>query len=67
MLSYRLYFLDPQSARIQDFREFEAEHDAAALEIAESLRGGGPMELWCRTRKVKKWPALFVPPSKESA
>jgi hypothetical protein len=67
MQSYRLYFLDPQSGRIKDFGEFEAEHDAAAREVAESLRGDGPMELWCSARKVEQWPAVIVPPSKRSA
>ena len=53
--SYRLYFLDPQSARILGFEEIEAESDAAAIEQAEQRRGDKPMELWCRARKVQHW------------
>jgi hypothetical protein len=67
MDGYRLYFLDLRSGHINNFREFEAEHDAAALDAAERLRGQGPMELWCRTRKVEEWPALFAPRPRASA
>jgi hypothetical protein len=65
MDGYRLYFFDPQRGRIQSFREFEAEHDGAALEEADRLRSVGPMELWCHARKVKQWPSLFAPLAKE--
>src|SRR5436190_20383396 len=51
---YRLYFLDPRSGRIRGFHEFEAEHDAAAIEKAERMRVDDPMELWCRARKVEQ-------------
>lgn len=66
MDSYRLYFFNLQSGRIVNFQEFEAQHDAAAMDEAERVRGDGPMELWSRTRKVEKWPALFASPSIES-
>lgn len=52
---YRLYFMDGFSGHIDHFREFEAEHDDAALEIAERWREKGPMELWNRERKLKHW------------
>ena len=55
MDSYELYFLNPKGNHIRRFREFEAEHDFAALVEAERLRGDGPMELWCHNRKVEKW------------
>jgi hypothetical protein len=67
MDGYRLYFLDPRGGRIKSFRELEAEHDSAAINEAERLRSDGPMELWCRTRKVEQWPALLAPPSQKSA
>ena len=55
VLYYRVYFLDRYSGHIDHFREFEASTDADALMIAESWRGGGPMELWNRHRKLKHW------------
>ena len=47
MLYYRLYFMDRFSGHIDHFREFEAEDDSAAIEIAERLgerRGDGIVE-----------------------
>ena len=67
MDGYRLYFLDLRNGHIKHFRETMAEHDAAATDAAERLREDGPMELWCRTRKVEEWPALFAPRSKAPA
>lgn len=55
MSYYRLYFLDPSSGHIDHFREFQAEHDLAALAIADGWREGGAMELWNRQRKLKRW------------
>lgn len=55
MAYYRLYFMDRFSGHIDHFREFEAEDDLAAVEIAEGWASGGPMELWNRTRKLKRW------------
>jgi len=52
---YRLYFIDRSSGHIDQFREFEAEHDAAALLLAERWREERPMELWNRERKLKHW------------
>lgn len=55
MLYYRLYFMDRYSGHIDHFREFEAETDDAALQIAERSLNGRPMELWNRQRKLKRW------------
>jgi hypothetical protein len=55
MRYYRLYFMDRFSGHIDHFREFEAEDDSAALELAESWNDAQPMELWNRTRKLKRW------------
>lgn len=52
---YRLYFMDRFSGHIDHFREFEAEGDHAAVAIAEGWASDGPMELWNRTRKLKRW------------
>lgn len=52
---YRLYFMDRFNGHIDHFREFEAEHDDAALAIAERWHEKGPMELWNRERKLKRW------------
>ncbi len=54
---YRLYFFDDQSGHIINYRQFEAEHDAAAVASAERWWWGGPMELWHQSLKVEKWPA----------
>ena len=67
MLNSRLYFLDGSNGRIRDFREFEAEDDAAAIDDAESGRMDGPMELWCRTRKVRNWEAILIRQSRMTA
>ena len=55
MLYYRLYFMDRFSGHIDHFREFEAEDDAVAIEIAEGWREDRPMELWNRQLKLKHW------------
>jgi hypothetical protein len=55
MLYYRLYSFDRFSGHIDHFREFEAEDDDAALILAERWQAGGPMELWNRERRLKRW------------
>jgi hypothetical protein len=55
MRYYRLYFIDRSSGHIDHFREFEADDDEAAFVIAERWREGSPMELWNRSRKLKRW------------
>ena len=59
MRYYRLYFMNRASGHIDQFREFEAEDDEAALAAAERWRDGQPMELWNYDRKLKHW---TVPP-----
>ena len=56
MRYYRLYFMDRFSGHIDHFREFEAESDEAALEVAEGWRDGRAMELWNRQRRIRQWP-----------
>lgn len=55
MIYYRLYFMDRFSGHIDHFREFQAEHDDAALAIAERWREDRPMELWNLERKLRHW------------
>ena len=57
MVQYRLYFIDRFSGHIETSREFHADDDSAAIELAAGLRKGQPMELWSRDRKVKRWEA----------
>jgi hypothetical protein len=59
MRNYRLYFVDLISGDVKDHREFEAENDSVATIEADRLRGIAPMELWCRARRIAKWPALL--------
>lgn len=61
MRYYRLYFLDRFGGHIDHFREFEAEDDDAAVDIAEAWREDGPMELWNRERKLKHWDEVPLP------
>jgi hypothetical protein len=58
MPGYRLYFLDAHGGHIKNFREFDADGDGDAIEACERWREIGPMELWCRTRKVEHWPEI---------
>ena len=62
MLYYRLYFFDRFSGHIDHFREFEAESDGAAMDVAEAWNDGRPMELWNRHRRLKRWNDARVPP-----
>ena len=55
MAYYRLYFMDRFSGHIDHFREFDADDDESALAIAEGWREDRAMELWSRTRKLKRW------------
>lgn len=52
---YRLYFLDGDSSHILECREFEALDDDAAIRLADSWQALGPMELWCRDRRIQRW------------
>lgn len=62
MLYYRLYYMDRYSGHIDHFREFEAEDDSAAIEIADGWRNGRAMELWNRHRKLKRWDEQVTAP-----
>jgi hypothetical protein len=55
---YRLYFMTPQSGHIERFAEYEAPDDEAALALAAEHEGERPLELWCRHRKVRTFPAV---------
>lgn len=57
MPGYRLYFMERFGVHIAHAREFEADDDMEAVGIAEGWRMNGPMELWTRDRKVKRWEA----------
>ena len=59
MRNYRLYFVDLFTGDVKNHQEFEAEDDSAATVEADRLRGNTPIELWCRTRRIAKWPALL--------
>jgi hypothetical protein len=52
---YRLYFMDRFSGHIDHVREFEADDDPSAIKIANEWHQGGPMELWSRHHKLKRW------------
>jgi hypothetical protein len=52
--------MDRFSGHIDHFREFEAESDSTALELAERWHNGNPMELWNRHRKLKRWEEIAV-------
>jgi hypothetical protein len=60
MAYYRLYFLNGPGGRINEFREFEADDDWAALRHAADWRSVSPMELWSGGRKVRAWDGLAV-------
>ena len=55
MGQYRLYFMDRFSGHIETSREFHADDDSAAVELASELRNGQVMELWSLDRKVRRW------------
>lgn len=54
MAYYRLYFFDRQN-HIEQFREFEAQTDAAAIQQSEDWYELSAMELWCGRRKIRRW------------
>lgn len=59
MTYYRLYFMDGLSGHVTSFVELDAEGDEQAILQSETHRGQVAMELWCRRRKVKRWPPNF--------
>jgi hypothetical protein len=62
MSGYRLYFMDRFSGHIEHRREFLADGDASAIDIASSWATGQPMELWLGTHKRKRWDAQALSP-----
>ncbi len=58
---YRLYFMDRFSGHIDHVREFEAVDNIDAIGIANDWHQGGPMELWSRYYKLKRWDHMRVP------
>ena len=62
MAYYRLYFFDRLGGHIDQFREFEAADDAAAVAQGADWRELEAMELWCGDRKVKRWEAAALLP-----
>ena len=62
MGGYRLYFMDRFSGHIDHRRDFIADNDAQASEIAHGWYTGGPMELWQGGRKLKHWDAALLEP-----
>jgi len=54
MTDYRLYFLD-QANHIRSVVEFECDDDVAATARAESHADGRRMELWSRSRFVRRF------------
>jgi hypothetical protein len=67
MNSYRLYFMDRFSGHIDNHREFVADDDDRALEIADAWFNGSPMELWTGTRKLRHWDATPIAPLSSAA
>jgi hypothetical protein len=61
MRYYRLYFMHRFSGHIDHFREFEAEDDDAAFDIAERWYDDAPMELWNLERKLRHWDGAAQP------
>ena len=57
MIGYRVYFINRIDNRIEQAREFIANDDNAAIQIAGQWRNGQPMELWQEARKVMRWEA----------
>ena len=60
MSYYRLYFIGRTSGHIERFEEIEAADDVAAVRIARNHAGHQPLELWCRSRKVKRFDATVI-------
>ncbi len=55
MPTYRIYFMNSFSGHIMHFQEFEAPDDDAATKICEDELSGGPFELWCNRRKIRRF------------
>ena len=62
MGGYRLYFMDRFSGHIDHRRDFVADSDAQAIEIANDWIDGNPAELWLGGTKLKRWEAEPLAP-----
>ena len=62
MSGYRLYFMDRFSGHIEQRRDFVADTDAAATELAHQCYDGNPMELWLGSHKIKRWETAPLTP-----
>ena len=62
MGGYRLYFMDRFSGHIDHRRDFVADSDAHAVEIATGWFAGNPMELWSGGTKLERWEAQALTP-----
>ena len=49
---YRLFFLDPDSGRIQGFEDVASADDVGAICLVGERPLAGPAELWLGSRKV---------------
>ena len=54
---YRLYMKGAANGRFIGFQEIVAVDDIVALREAEKFVGQRPLELWCRSRRVRSFPA----------
>jgi hypothetical protein len=64
--TYQLYFLGA-SEHVFRSEEFQAFDDSTAELFAVKNAEVGPIELWCRTRLVKRWPVSWKPSSSAAA
>ena len=58
MAFYRIYQLRGPRNEVESFHEFDAEDDAEAIAVAETMRHENAMELWSDHRKVRRWESL---------
>lgn len=63
MTFYRIYHLRGPRNEVENFHEFDAEDDNAAIAVAETMRRPNAMELWSDHRKVRRWENLELAPA----
>jgi hypothetical protein len=51
-MNYKLYFLDPKTAKPQKLEIIQAPHAAEAIRQARQRARRAPIELWCDRRKI---------------
>ena len=64
MAYYRLYFMDPEKGTIRTVEELDMAGDDEAIAHAEGRVGANPLELWCRHRRVRQFPAVSDHPAR---